>query len=309
MAAAEVKLALAILVVFTVRRPQFTNANSICYSFHLEEANDVPNMFFTSSIWKYFENIGLAHLQPQSVIRLLLVLSGAIEICPGPTLENFLQSKGFAILHQNIRGLIGKKDLLTDILFNHNSIEIFGLSETWITPDCPYDLEIPGYKFKRRDRLSGIGGGVGAYIKDGVPYIRRYYLESEDCEILWLEICFKCSNGFLVAIVYRPPASSKHLSDTFESSFDNVLSALALEGKELIITGDLNCDYLNPNIGNSLKRIINLYGLRQLVGSETRITNHSNSLIDVILTTEPVNIIKVCSFISGLSDHDMVGCI
>ena len=118
-----------------------------------------------------------------------------------------------------------------DILFNHNSIEIFGLSETWITPDCPYDLEIPGYKFERRDRLSGIGGGVCAYIKDGVPYIRRYDLESEDCEILWLEICLKCSNSFLVAIVYRPPASSKHLGDTFESSFDNVLSALALEAR------------------------------------------------------------------------------
>ena len=46
MAAAEVKLSLAFLVVFTVRRPQITNTNSICYSFHLEEANDVPNMYF-----------------------------------------------------------------------------------------------------------------------------------------------------------------------------------------------------------------------------------------------------------------------
>ena len=306
MAAGVIKFALAIFVVFTVKKPQFTNANSICYSFHLEEANDVPDTYFTCSFWKYFDNIGLAHLQPRSVIKLLLILASDVEICPGPTLENLLQCKGFAILRQNIRGLVGKKDLLVDILFNHSSIDILGLSETWTTPDCFYDLKISGYKLERRDRLSGIGGGVGAYTKDSVPYIRRYDLEREDCETLWLEVCFKCSNSFLVAVLYRPPGS-KHLSDTFESTFENVLSALTSENKEVVITRDLNCDYLRSNVANSLKKI--LFGLKQLVNSATRITDHSSTLIDIILTTEPVNIIKVGTILSGLSDHDMVGCI
>ncbi len=115
------------------------------------------------------------------MIKLLLTLASDVEICPGLTLENLLQCKGFAILHQNIRGLVGKKNLLVNILFNHSSIDILGLSETWMTPDCFYDLEISGYKLERRDRLSGIGGGVGAYIKDSVRYICRYDLEREDC--------------------------------------------------------------------------------------------------------------------------------
>ena len=42
------------------------------------------------------------------------------------------------------------------------------------------------------------------------------------------------------------------------------------------------------------------------VRSEDYFPEWKPALIDVILTTEPVNIIKVCSFISGLSDHDMV---
>ena len=309
MAARVIKFALAIFAIFAVKKPQFTNANSICYSFHLEEAIDVPDMYLTCSIWNYFDSIGFACLQPRSVVKLLLILAGDVEVCPGPTLENLFQCKGFSILHQNIRGLVSKKDLLVDISFNYSSIDILGLSETWTLPDCMYDLEISGYKFERRDRLSGFGGGVGAYIRDGVPYIPRFDLEKENSETLWLEVCLKCSKSFLVAVVYRPPAGSKHLSNAFESSFENVVSGLTSENKELIITGDMNCDYLKSNEGKSLKTIIKLHGLKQLINSATRITDHSSTLIDIILTIEPANIVKACTIISGLSDHDMVGCI
>ena len=71
----------------------------------------------------------------------------------------------------------------------------------------------------------------------------------------------------------------------------------------------MNCNYLRSNEGNSLKKNINLYGLKQLVNSATRITDHFSTLIDIILTTEPLNIIKVGTILPGLSDHDMVGCI
>ncbi len=170
-------------------------------------------------------------------------------------------------------------------------------------------MDISGYNYERKDRASGTGGGVGVYIKDGVPYIRRHDLENDSIEMLWLEICFKRTSSFFVGILYRPPDSSKHLSNDFDAAFEKSLEDLGSEDREKIILGDINCDYLKTNVNGKLKRIINSHGFKHLVTSPTRITDQSRSLIDIIATTAPVNIIKISTILSGLSDHDMVGCI
>eukprot|EP00795_Rhopilema_esculentum_P001269 gene1268-15649_t len=54
--------------------------------------------------------------------------------------------------------------------------------------------------FKRK---SGKGGGVGAYIGDGVVWDRRYDLDNNNIEAIWIEIRPKHSKSFLVGI--RPP--------------------------------------------------------------------------------------------------------
>ena len=213
------------------------------------------------------------------------------------------------MLHQNIRGLSGKRDLLAELLFNHRSVDILGLSKTWTKPDSIDDLNIPGYNYERKDRVSGTGGGVGAFIKDGVPYIRRYDLENDSIEMIWLEICFKHTSSFFVGILYRPPDSSKYLRSDFDVSFEKSLDDLVSEDKEKIILGDINCDYLKADVNGKLKRIINSHGFKQLVSSPTRITDQSRTLTDIIATTVPVNIIKISTILSGLSDHDMVGCV
>ena len=43
-----------------------------------------------------------------SYLVMLLLLGGDIEICPGPqsTLSDFCKSKGFKIVHQNVRGIL-----------------------------------------------------------------------------------------------------------------------------------------------------------------------------------------------------------
>ena len=84
-------------------------------------------------------------------------------------------------------------------------------------------MDISGYNYERKDRVSGTGGGVGVYVKDGVPYIRRYYLENDSIEMLSLEICIKHTSSFFVGILYRPLDSSKHLSSDFDASFEKSL--------------------------------------------------------------------------------------
>ena len=126
----------------------------------------------------------------KSLFCLLLLLCGDIESCPAPetsyTNSNFLTRKGFTVLHQNIRGLPGKKVIISDILLNNTKAEIFFLSETFISPDDVFDPTIRGFDFesKSRSKRDASGGGVGAYIKNGIPYTRRVDLETDDLEIV-----------------------------------------------------------------------------------------------------------------------------
>ena len=130
----------------------------------------------------------------KSVIYLLLLLCGDIETCPGPTqihtgLQDFLTTKGFSLLHQNIRGMEGKKDLVADFLFN-NKFNIFSLSKTFLSHKNFTEVEIGGYSFEYKNHKQ-IGRGIGMYIREGIPYTRRKYLECENLEMTWLEISFK----------------------------------------------------------------------------------------------------------------------
>ena len=64
--------------------------------------------------------------------------------------------------------MAGKKDLVADFLFD-NTVNICSLSETFLSYKNFTDVEIGGYSFKYKNRKQ-IGGGVGAYIKEGIPY-------------------------------------------------------------------------------------------------------------------------------------------
>ena len=88
-----------------------------------------------------------------------------------------------------------------------------------------------------------------------------------------------------------------------------MLELVSIENKEILMLGDLNCNYLAKSDHKELKNIISSSGLKQLIKSPTRITNQSSTLIDVICSNEPQNI-SIAKFIpAGLSDHEMIGCV
>ena len=96
-----------------------------------------------------------------------------------------------------------------------------------------FNAEIRGYAFESKTRQNGTGGGVGAYIKDGVPYIRKVDLEK-------VEISFENCKSFLVGVLYQPPDASKHTSKNFQNCLQNVLNIIASKNKETILLGDIN---------------------------------------------------------------------
>ena len=74
-----------------------------------------------------------------------------------------------------------------------------------------------------------------------------------------------------------------------------MLLAASESGKEIIITGDINANFLDKNDNVELKLILEINGFKQLVTKPTRfnITNNSASLIDVIASNNAQFINKI----------------
>ena len=232
------------------------------------------------------------------------------ELCESglPDLTKFLNGKGLKLLHQNICGLFARKVNLEHILQSFKGIDILGLSETHLTDQTLTDeLFIEGFEFERRDWRLGFGGGIGVYIKQDVPYHRRYDLEREDIECIWIEILFPKSKGIIIGNIYRPPDTSKYSDSDFNDKLDEVLNAVSDEEKEIILLGDLNCNFLELGCKRQLKQVFSMHGLKQIIQNATRITKSSASLIDIVVSSNPERIINSKVISAHLSDHDMVG--
>ena len=76
----------------------------------------------------------------------------------------------------------------------------------------------------------------------------------------------------------------------------------------LFIVGDLNCNLLNINDTGSktLLNLCNTFNLTQLIESSTRITETSESLIDVMLASNKNLISKTSVLANSISDHDLI---
>lgn len=245
-----------------------------------------------------------------SIQQLLLLLSGSVEINPGPSstsdqLNDLLNSKGIKFIHQNIRGLYGKREIL-QTLFNSQKC-VVTLSETHITSNDSHLFEMQGFHFISKNRQVGEGGGVAMYISDDIAWKRRHDLERDDTECLWIEIDILNSKNLLVGCMYRPPDSSAYLNKDFNNNLDEMLSRVNNNSLETFLLGDINANYLQKASHKELKNILSSHGLKQLVKEPTRVTKDTKSLIDVILTNSShVQHTKVIPL--SVSDHDCIGC-
>ena len=239
----------------------------------------------------------------------MLLVCGDIESQPGPyhnipELKDLCSQKGLKISHQNIRGLQGKFDEISDVL-NNNKIDIFSLNELFLN-NLKSKFTIPGFEFLRKDRKNGSGGGVGIYIRTELDYKRRKDLEKDDIKSIFIEIYPKNSNSFIVGTLNRPPDSSQYLSKNFDTVLANLLKEM--DNKEVIILGDINVDYLKTT-HRSIKDSFLLNGFYQLIKAPTRVTETTATLIDVIQTNFKNNISYSTVIPAGLSDHDLIGCV
>ena len=94
----------------------------------------------------------------------------------------------------------------------------------------------------------------------------------------------------MICALYRQPNSSKHLNKNFLQFFEGFLSKLTREAKkEVFIIGKVIVNYFDKSNGKPFKEILSL----NIQTVKRRITDTTETLIGVILTTKPENMTDV----------------
>lgn len=111
-----------------------------------------------------------ANVRQKSLILLLLLLSGNVQLNPGPppntteTPDGFRARSRLSIIHINRHILLPELDLIK-IWIQTTDTDIVVLSETWLNKSITdEDIFIKGYNDFSCDHLTK-GGGIAIYIK------------------------------------------------------------------------------------------------------------------------------------------------
>ena len=212
-----------------------------------------------------------------------------------------VDKKSLLISHLNIRSILPKMDEIQLNLGNHKN-QILGLSETWLSGVISdVEIGIDGFRVFRRDRNRN-GGGVLVYVPLGIKCVRRNDLERSDIEALCLQLKLKVGT-LILCNVYRPPSAPIAWFDSWEIMVENIVQA----GDVVVMLGDFNCDMLGSDATvRRLDDTMSEYNLRQEISGPTRVTHGSQSLIDLLFTSNSDMFVKVGKTELGLSDHCMV---
>ena len=102
-------------------------------------------------------------------------------------------------------------------------------------------FEIRNDQMFRKDRIISNdrpenGGGLIVYVKDIINCKRRYDLECERIECVWLEILSTNSKSFLKGKIYRQPNETVNWNEDFDNNMDKVLEC----EKEIYLLGNFN---------------------------------------------------------------------
>ena len=263
-------------------------------------------------------------LRYSTFLKLLLILSGSVELNPGPNqnIQNLNQwgvfsKRGLHLLHLNINSLLPKIDELRSIAKQSNAA-VIGITESKLDSSvCDSEISIDGYDVIRYDR-NRRGGGVSCFVKSTICFNQKFLFQ-DDIENIVIDLLFPNTKPITVGIFYRPPDQRN-----FIESISHDLPSLKLESNEVYILGDFNFNlyhnekYIFKNFSNSttsvnpeIKNYIefcSLFGLEQMVQTPTRITCNSSSLIDHILTNFSDRISQSGIVDTGISDHQLIFC-
>ena len=227
-------------------------------------------------------------------IVLLILLSGDVHLNPGPSssegstssytndLYNFLNYPNhLSTVHYNVQSLRHNVDVL---FVEFSKFDVISFSETWLDKNnSSTELLFPSFHCaERKDRENEPYGGVIIYIKNSLSYVRRHDLEPDALECVWVHVKLCNSRNVLYGVIYRPPNSTSVYNSLIEESIGR---AIDTNITDIIITRDFNWNQLNVNHSNKVNSLCSQFSLFQCINEPTHYTEHSASIIDLLLVS------------------------
>ena len=104
-----------------------------------------------------------------------------------------------------------------------------------------FTLNANSFESDSKDRPGNNHGGVIAYVKEQINFVRRQDLEILNVECIWPESRICNNKRVLLGTFYRPPNSQAHYLNLIENSIGLAFNTGI---KYIIITGDFNLNTL-----------------------------------------------------------------
>ena len=152
---------------------------------------------------------------------------------------------------------------------DHNP-HIICLNETKINDEISEEiLTIDGFQNIIQTDGTRYGGGVAVYVKNDIKFSERSDLDS-DLESVSIELRINYSKPFIATTIYKPEGKVEIYEE-----IESLICKLDTEDKECILTGDMNCNMLNPQNNNTrhIKRIYNTCEFKRIIKEATRTTS------------------------------------
>ena len=122
----------------------------------------------------------------------------------------------------------------------------------------------------------------------------------EGIEDVWVKLQLRKLPSIIVGSLYRHPNTPVNTFDYIH----NVLQLVSTENKKFFLLGDLNDDQLQSR--SKLKNIVHILNCSQVIDKPTRITPHTKSLLDVIITNGKNIVVRTEVTTCPFSDHELI---
>ena len=186
------------------------------------------------------------------------------------------------------------------------------MTETWLKPNDNSDIyNIPDYTLLSRPRTDKRGVGVGLYVTDKTSFKVRddLVMNPVTCqyESLFIETVMH-DHKVVIGVIYKPPESNTDIvvRGLFVAHFNDLMGIISKERKHCILMGDFNIDLIKVDMQNQTKDFVHsLYGnaFYPTISKPTRVTEHSATLLDNIITNITGYCMKSGVLYNDISDH------
>lgn len=200
----------------------------------------------------------------------------------------------------NIQSIRNKIDDIQGFVID-NDCDLLMLTETWLEERETFLFRINNYKAVHVCRATNRGGGAAIYIKEDIQFGEIEKSQTDDI-INW--VCVWVGDEHLkVSVIYKPPLCN---NIEFLSRMEAILVKYP---KKHLLVGDFNINLLNDNevTKNYIDMLVlNNFKVHNVIdrNNATRVTNHSNSIIDHAITDINCNLnCTVGVEDNPLSDH------